>query len=312
MAPGQARSSAATPIARSALIPLLHLAQEQDGYVAEDAMEHIAELIGCTPAEVYGTGSFYEMFKFHPVGKYVDRRVHQHLLPAPGRPTRSLEHAERALGVRPGGTTDDGMFTLEDVECIAACTLAPCLQVNYRYFPNVDRRSLRRAWSPTCGPAPCDDTVPAPRRPGPHPPARRRRAVGPASGTAAPLTARGRTGPVPPCRSETTRMTYTPVEPIVTARLAAHDDAHTLQRAVDHRRATRRLRKALGQTPEEVHETVKVAVLQGRGGAGFPAGQQVGAAARAASSPAGSWSTATRASPGPTRTASSWSAIRTS
>ena len=59
------------PVPKSALIPLLHLAQRQDGYVADDAMEHIAELIGITPAEVLGTCSFYEMFKRHPVGKYL-------------------------------------------------------------------------------------------------------------------------------------------------------------------------------------------------------------------------------------------------
>ena len=70
-------------------------------------------------------------------------------------------------------------------------------------------------------------------------------------------------------------MTYTPVPPIVTARLSAHDDAHTLQRAVTTG-AYSGLRKALGQTPEAVHETVKVAVLQGRGGAGFPAGNKWG------------------------------------
>src|SRR3546814_14776893 len=59
------------PRPKSALIPLLHLAQEQDGYVANDAMEHIAELVGVTPAEVLGTCSFYEMFKREPVGEYV-------------------------------------------------------------------------------------------------------------------------------------------------------------------------------------------------------------------------------------------------
>src|SRR5215207_3058702 len=59
------------PIAKSALIPLLHLAQEQDGYLTDDAMEHIAELVGVTPAEVLGTASFYEMFKREPVGDYV-------------------------------------------------------------------------------------------------------------------------------------------------------------------------------------------------------------------------------------------------
>src|SRR3954463_1696999 len=59
------------PRPKSALIPLLHLAQEQDGHLTNDAMTHIAELIGHTPAEVLGTATFYEMFKFEPVGKYV-------------------------------------------------------------------------------------------------------------------------------------------------------------------------------------------------------------------------------------------------
>ncbi len=120
------------PRPKSALIPLLHLAQEQDGWVTDDAMRHIAELTGTTPAEVKGTGSFYEMFKFHPVGKYmvnVCTNLSCQLLGG----EELLEHAEATLGVKAGGTTADGMFTIEDVECIAACTEAPCLQVNYRY-----------------------------------------------------------------------------------------------------------------------------------------------------------------------------------
>ena len=120
------------PVPRSALIPLLHLAQEQDGYVAEDAMAHIAELVGVAPAEVMGTCSFYEMLKRHPVGDYMVNICHGiscHLLGA----SELIHHAEAALGVKPGGTTDDGKITLEAVECIAACTEAPCLQVNYRY-----------------------------------------------------------------------------------------------------------------------------------------------------------------------------------
>jgi NADH-quinone oxidoreductase subunit E len=123
------------PDPRSALIPLVHMAQEQDGYVTEDAMQHIAELLGATPAEVYGTASFYGMFKFHPVGRYVvDVCTNiSCLLAGAGE---LLEHAEGVLGVRAGATTADGMFTLEDVECIAACTVAPCVQVNYRYFPS--------------------------------------------------------------------------------------------------------------------------------------------------------------------------------
>ena len=129
------------PDGRSALIPLIHLAQEQDGYVAADAMEHIAELIGCTPAEVYGTGTFYEMFKFHPVGTYVVGICTNISCILQGA-DELLKHAERSLGVHAGGTTADGQITLEEVECIAACTLAPCLQVNYRYFPDVTNDSF--------------------------------------------------------------------------------------------------------------------------------------------------------------------------
>jgi len=120
------------PRAKSATIPLLHLAQEQEGWVSDDAMAQIAELVGITPAEVKGTCTFYEMFKLHPVGTYminVCTNLSCQLLGG----EELLHHAEETLGVRAGGTTADGMFTLEDVECIAACTEAPCIQVNYRF-----------------------------------------------------------------------------------------------------------------------------------------------------------------------------------
>ena len=120
------------PRPKSALIPLLHLAQEQDGWVSDAAMAHLAELVGVTPAEVRGTCTFYEMFKLHPVGKYminICTNLSCQLLGA----EELLHHAEQTLGIRAGGTTEDGMFTIEDVECIAACTEAPCIQVNYRF-----------------------------------------------------------------------------------------------------------------------------------------------------------------------------------
>jgi NADH-quinone oxidoreductase subunit E len=124
------------PRRRSALIPLCHLAQEQDGYLTEDAMEHIAELLGVTPAEVLGTASFYEMFKLDPVGDYVvNVCTNISCLLMGGE--ELLHDLERKLGIKAGSTTPDGRFTLEDVECIAACTEAPCLQVNYRYFHRV-------------------------------------------------------------------------------------------------------------------------------------------------------------------------------
>ena len=124
------------PRAKSALIPLLHLAQEQDGYVAEDAMAHLAELLDVSPAEVLGTASFYEMFKREPVGRYLIG-VCTNISCLLNGAYELLEHAERSLGVKAGGTTSDGMFTLEAMECLAACGGAPCVQVNYRYAENV-------------------------------------------------------------------------------------------------------------------------------------------------------------------------------
>ena len=120
------------PKQKSALIPLVHLSQEQNGYVTKDAMRHIAELINVTPAEVLGTASFYEMFKFEPVGKYVVN-VCTTLSCALLGAGELLHHAEEKLGVKAGGTTADGLITLEPAECQAACTEAPCLQVNYRH-----------------------------------------------------------------------------------------------------------------------------------------------------------------------------------
>lgn len=124
------------PRPRSALIPLLHLAQEQDGYVTDDAMEHVAELVGVTPAEVLGTCSFYEMLKREPVGRYLVNVCTDIACMLLGG-AELLEHAEEVLDVKAGNTTADGLVTLEDVECQAACTEAPCLQVNYRYFTNL-------------------------------------------------------------------------------------------------------------------------------------------------------------------------------
>ena len=129
------------PRARSATIPLLHLAQEQDGHVTNEAMAHIAELVGATPAEVWGTASFYEMFKFEPVGRYLVNICGTMSCALMGADDL-IHHAEERLGVRVGGTTDDGLFTLERAECQAACTEAPCLQVNYRYRFRVTPQSF--------------------------------------------------------------------------------------------------------------------------------------------------------------------------
>ena len=131
------------PVPKSALVPLLHLAQEQDGYVTDDAIEHLAELVECTAAEVLGTCSFYEMLKLEEVGRYavnICTDISCMLLGA----DQLMHHAEEQLGIRAGGTTPDGLITLEHAECQAACTEAPCLQVNYRYRYRVTNDDIDR------------------------------------------------------------------------------------------------------------------------------------------------------------------------
>jgi len=120
------------PRPKSALIPLLHISQEQNGYITREAMQHLGELVGVTSAEVYGTATFYEMFKFEPVGKYLINICGTMSCALMGA-HELMQHAEKKLGVKAGGTTPDGVFTLAHAECQAACTEAPTLQVNYRY-----------------------------------------------------------------------------------------------------------------------------------------------------------------------------------
>ena len=129
------------PEPRSALIPILHVLQEQDGYLTEDGMNHVGELLGLAAAEVRGTASFYDMFHFEPVGRYLVAVCTNIACMLQGA-YRLLEHAEERLGVAPGGTTPDGMFTLEDAECLALCGNAPCVTVNWRFVGNVDTESF--------------------------------------------------------------------------------------------------------------------------------------------------------------------------
>jgi NADH-quinone oxidoreductase E subunit len=129
------------PRSRSALIPILHIAQEQDGYLTGEAMEHVAELLDLTPAEVLGTASFYDMLFTEPIGEHLIS-ICTNIACMLNGAYELLEHAEEALGVKAGATTSDGAFTLEEVECIALCGQAPCLTVNWRYFGNVTRGSF--------------------------------------------------------------------------------------------------------------------------------------------------------------------------
>jgi NADH-quinone oxidoreductase subunit E len=129
------------PHPRSALIPLLHLAQEQDGWVTPEAMEHIGELLEITPAEVLGTASFYDMLFREPVGRHLVA-ICTNIACLLNGGYELLEHAEERLGIKAGATTPDRQFTIEEVECIALCGQAPCLAVNWRFFGNVSNEGF--------------------------------------------------------------------------------------------------------------------------------------------------------------------------
>ena len=120
------------PERRSALIPLCHLAQEQDGWLTPEAMRDIAGLVGVTPTEVYGTATFYDMLHTEPVGSHVVA-VCTNIACLLNGAAELLEHAESTLGINAGGTTADGVVTLEEAECLADCDRTPCVQVNHRF-----------------------------------------------------------------------------------------------------------------------------------------------------------------------------------
>ena len=129
------------PHKRSAMLPLLHLVQEQDGYLTEEGMTEVAELTGTTPAEVRGTATFYDMFHLEPVGKYVvGICTNIACLLAGGE--ELLEHATKTLGCAVGATSADGLFTLEETECLADCNIAPTVQVNHRYVRTTTPEAL--------------------------------------------------------------------------------------------------------------------------------------------------------------------------
>ena len=113
------------PQKKSAVLPLLHLAQDQDGQVTPAAIEEIADLLDLTPALVLGTCSFYTMFKLAPVGKFVVSVCTNVSCLVNGGPDL-LDHLQRRYAT-------DSDVTVEEVECIAACDLAPVLQVNYEF-----------------------------------------------------------------------------------------------------------------------------------------------------------------------------------
>jgi NADH-quinone oxidoreductase subunit E len=128
------------PNARSATLPLLFLVQSVEGHVTEAGMREVGELLGLTPAQVLAACSFYTMLKRTPQGSYlvsVCRNISCTHMGARAVIRALSEH----LGIEPGETTEDGLFTLETAECLATCDGAPSLQINYEDFYNATPES---------------------------------------------------------------------------------------------------------------------------------------------------------------------------
>lgn len=114
---------------RDALIPILQDIQGEFGYLPPESMEAAAKYCRISPVEVYGVATFYAQFKFHPVGRNIITVCQGTACHVMGG-ARILEEVVNQLGVKPGQTTPDGMFTLETVACIGACALAPSMFIN--------------------------------------------------------------------------------------------------------------------------------------------------------------------------------------
>ena len=128
------RIAARYPSRRSALLPALHLVQQESGgFVGHDDLAAIADVIGVPLSEAFGVQTYYSMFLRKPLGRYhlqVDTNIPAMLAGA----NDIVAHLEKTLGIRVGQTTPDGGFTLSTVECLASCGTCPVIQVNDRYY----------------------------------------------------------------------------------------------------------------------------------------------------------------------------------
>ena len=130
------------PKPRSALMPLLHLVQAEQGYVSEEGITFCAERLGLEEAEVSAVASFYTMFKRQPVGQYHVGVCTNSLCAVMGGDAIFADLKEH-LGVGNDETTQDGKVSLEHLECNAACDYAPVMMVNWEFFDNMTPRSAR-------------------------------------------------------------------------------------------------------------------------------------------------------------------------
>jgi NADH-quinone oxidoreductase subunit E len=127
---------------KSALLPVLHLAQEEfGGWLDVPVMDYVASLLHIEPIEVYEVASFYTMYNLKPVGKYVFEVCHTGPCMLNGS-DNIIAYIKEKLGIGPGETTADGMFTLKPAECLGACGYAPMMQLGKHYREHLTKEKV--------------------------------------------------------------------------------------------------------------------------------------------------------------------------
>jgi NADH-quinone oxidoreductase subunit E len=129
------------PVRRSALIPMLLYAQDEVGSLSNEVVSEVAQRVGITELDVRNVISYYSLLRTHPVGKY-HVQVCTNISCMLRGGNELLEHCKKRLGVGNKETTPDKLFSLEEVECIGACSWAPAVQVNYDFHENLTPETM--------------------------------------------------------------------------------------------------------------------------------------------------------------------------
>ncbi|HTA84669.1 MAG TPA: NAD(P)H-dependent oxidoreductase subunit E [Silvibacterium sp.] len=129
------------PLRRSALIPMLLYAQDEVGYLSDEVIAEVAARIGIQESDVLSVLSYYSMLRTKPAGKF-NVQVCTNICCMLRGGNELFEHCSKRLGIGHKGVTPDGVFSLEEVECIGACSWAPAAQINYDFHENLTPESM--------------------------------------------------------------------------------------------------------------------------------------------------------------------------
>jgi NADH-quinone oxidoreductase subunit F len=219
------------PAKRSALVPMMMYAQDEYGYVSDDMVNELARRLDLRPVEVEETLAYYSMLRRKPMGKY-HVQVCTNVACMLRGGAQLLQHAKRRLEIGHKGVTQDGVFSLEEVECIGACTGAPAMQVNYDYYENLTPLKFDRIIEE--------------------------------------LDSGGRPAPVPVISGALRERNALEI-PLISKRWGIKD-SHKMDVYLQDGGYQALEKALTQMTPESIIEEVKKSNLRGRGGAGFPTG----------------------------------------